>query len=301
MAPSTTRRFWCWTLNNYSSEDEVRLQKMKCVSWLLYGHEVGAQGTPHLQGAIWTQKAMTKQSLGRMMKNCWVGAPGAEKALPYWLTYCTKQSCNIVEVGVRPSEDEVAQDCANVGQGTRSDLVSLRDKVVANPKVTKRELWDEFPSVMARYPKVANELRRIYYTPPSLTVLDNEWIWGPSGTGKSSTAKLENPGAFVKPPKEWFDGYDDKGYPDVLIWEDFDRSEAHHVKLLKVLADYDPVPVEVKGGMVEIRPRRIIVTSNYKPSDIWTSPEDLEPILRRFKLRHFPDQSTIPECFRMKK
>ena len=42
-----------FTINNYSEADEVQLQeagRAGIVSFIIYGREVGAQGTPHLQG-----------------------------------------------------------------------------------------------------------------------------------------------------------------------------------------------------------------------------------------------------------
>ena len=43
----------------------------------------------------------------------------------------------------------------------------------------------------------------------------------------------------------------------------------------------------IKGGQITLRPQLIIVTSNYHPKEIWTSPKDLDPILRRFKCESF--------------
>lgn len=44
------RRF-CFTLNNYTKEEEDYLQAFPC-TWLVMGKEVGESGTPHLQGEV---------------------------------------------------------------------------------------------------------------------------------------------------------------------------------------------------------------------------------------------------------
>lgn len=52
--PAKAKR-WCFTLNNYTEEDESRIQQVltedNC-NFAIVGREVGANGTPHLQGYV---------------------------------------------------------------------------------------------------------------------------------------------------------------------------------------------------------------------------------------------------------
>lgn len=109
----------------------------------------------------------------------------------------------------------------------------------------------------------------------------NEWHYGPTGTGKSSTVRKENPIFYHKIPNKWWDGYKDQ---EVVIIDDFGEEHSCLGYHLKIWADHYPFTAEVKGTTISLRPSKIIVTSNYHPSQIWAKQEQLQPILRRFKM-----------------
>ena len=49
---------------------------------------------------------------------------------------------------------------------------------------------------------------------------------------------------------------------------------------------------EFKGGSMTIRPEKLVVTSNYTPEQCFLNPEDIGPILRRFRV--ITDLSDLP-------
>lgn len=111
------------------------------------------------------------------------------------------------------------------------------------------------------------------------------WYYGVSGAGKTYSAIKDYPQPYRKiSNNKWWDGY--QGENNVLI-DDLDKSHHYMGYHLKIWADRYAFIAEVKGGSRYIRPKNIVVTSNYRPQDIWEDIGTLDPILRRFKIKEF--------------
>lgn len=95
--------------------------------------------------------------------------------------------------------------------------------------------------------------------------LINLWYWGDSGSGKSLRAR-EGQDYYSKMPSKWWDGYN--GQSTVIV-DDLDPSHEYIGYHLKIWADHYSFNAEIKGGAINIRPKSIIVTSNYHPKDIF--------------------------------
>jgi len=114
--------------------------------------------------------------------------------------------------------------------------------------------------------------------------LSNEWHYGESGTGKSRGVRERFPDAFIKSNDVWWDGY--QGEETVIIEEMGPKQiGAHH---LKIWSDHYPFKAAQKGSQLLIRPKRIIVTSNYSIQECYEASQDIIPLTRRFEIHVYP-------------
>lgn len=124
----------------------------------------------------------------------------------------------------------------------------------------------------------------------------NYWIWGKTGTGKSTWARRQckpigerrNTEIFYKSINKWWDGFNDQ---KVVLIEDWNPGENGSLskallQYVKVWADRFTFNAEVKGGTRAVFPGRyfLIVTSNHSINESFEgiSAEDVDAIKRRF-------------------
>ncbi|XP_052806522.1 uncharacterized protein LOC128235765 [Mya arenaria] len=65
LARASSAKDWCWTINNYTREDCELLETVD-VQYICYGREVGASGTPHLQGFMQIKKRMRMTAIKKI-------------------------------------------------------------------------------------------------------------------------------------------------------------------------------------------------------------------------------------------
>jgi len=278
-------RNYCFTVNNYTDEDEHQSWAMPWIGkdcvYIIVGKEVGENGTPHLQGFIcFSNKKSMKQ-----LKDFFPTAHFEIKrgTFEQASTYCKKEN-DFFEWGTLPMDPKDKGD-AFIAIMTET-MECIRDGRYTDIPM---EATHHIRACEYRVQKEAQQLRVLENIQGE--ELPHEWYYGGAGTGKSLRARQENPGAYLKMCNKWWDGYTNE---DVVIIEDFDKDHKCLVHHLKIWADRYVFPMEFKGGKSDIRPKKIIVTSNYHPGDIWENEKDLEPICRRFKCIKFEKHAFNP-------
>lgn len=122
----------------------------------------------------------------------------------------------------------------------------------------------------------------------------NCWIYGPAGTGKSTSARFcRRCDIYPKPVSKWWDGY--KGQP-VVVMDDLDPQRANMLAdKIKVWTDKFPFVADIKGSSYLVDPRiNFIITSNYSPEECF-DPKDYTAIRRRFTVLRYEGDGSIVE------
>lgn len=258
-------RSYCFTLNNYSTEDETRIQAV-CCSYLIYGREKApTTGTLHLQGYVrlTNPKSLTAvKALISPTAHLEVAKGSAEQNR----VYCIK-SDDFFEVGTCPT------------QGKRSDLEKVKELIDTNPSTSTLSLYEEAFAPMVRYSRSILTYRALK-TPPRRSKTVVLWLYGATGTGKSRHAYDAFPDAYSKSvDNKWWDGYDNHA---TVILDDL-RPEHFSFNFLLKLFDRYPLSVEVKGGTAQFIATTIVVTTHIDAKSFaeQASSEDSEQLLRR--------------------
>lgn len=279
---STYTRYFAFTLNNYTEQEEQALQEFakrpSCVH-LCYGREVApSTGTKHLQGCVaFKSKTRCATVFSRIgVKRLHIEP--CKKVYEANMAYCKK--CN--DVWEYPDNFMFKKE---VKVGRRQKYKEALDLA------KKGDFKSIDAEILIRH---SNQLRKIYSDNVKCSNLyfDNKYgnffgdhfvlLHGPTGTGKSYRVQLFIEGinywyrrycqdekmeykpmtVYYKKCNKWFDGYLDQ---DIVVIEELEPGWVSVAgNLLKQLCDQYPFAVEVKGASLDkIRPKFVIMTSNY--------------------------------------
>jgi len=260
---SKVSKKWTFTLNNYSDEEYEFMVKSEKV-FLIMGKEVAPDTlTPHLQGFIYFK---TEKSLKQMKKLSsrahWEMAMGNVEQN---ITYCSKEG-NFEQWGNPPLSQ------AEKGAAGKAAITERWE-------LAKAGRFEELPPEQLR---MYEYIHRRNLNPIDRVELDNEWIHGTSGCGKSRYIRDEYGSCYYsKPMSKWWDGYNGE---DVVVLDDFDPTHGVYLGyFLKIWTDHYTFNAEIKGGMIKIRPKKIIVTSQYSLPECFTEQLTVDALIRRFK------------------
>lgn len=238
-----TSRRWCFTVNNWTPEDEKLFQNLEC-KYLVYGREVGKEGTPHLQGYVTFKSTKRLTGLKKVHTTAhWEAAQGNSQQSS---DYCKKDG-DYFEKGDTPT------------QGKRTDLEAVCEMIKTGSSL--QEIAEEHSSTYVKFGRGLRDLKLVLEKPYTHHDVRGIWIHGPPGTGKSHHARLfaeAYGGIYNKAQNKWWDGYNGES---VVVLDDMDNDALAHY--LKIWSDKYACTGETKGGTIHLGHKWFVVTSNY--------------------------------------
>ncbi len=247
--------------------------------YLVWQQEKGGEGNNvHLQGYL---ELATRRSLSWLKDNFSATAHYEKRrgSQVQAIDYCKKADTRMDgpwELGERKK------------QGQRQDIINFRNAVKEGKR--KRELVEDMPLMLCKFPKYYNLLQGIYRPkrPDDFEKVNIMLLYGATGTGKTRAvySRWKDSEEFWRMPinngTPWFDDYD--MHKKVLMDDFAGRSSKMSLVMLLQLLDRYPVRVPVKGAHTWWMPTKIVITSNIHPRD-WYNWEKREEQYRALKRR----------------
>jgi len=247
---------WVITVNNWTEKDYT-LALLAPFRYIIIGRERGENNTPHLQVYI---QLFNAKSFEVLKKNYF---PRAHIESSYGKPRQAREYC---------MKEHYHEYGEFMTQGKRTDLIVAKELLDDGISIRDALENDMIPSIAALN---AYEKLQKYYTVhrPRPRVV---WIYGPAGSGKTSTAySICCPDVYKSDliKEGWFDGYD--RHKSIIIDDlEIDRDDKKIFGLLLSILDKNPQKVNVKGSSASILAETIVITCQKAPWHIWYSYHD---------------------------
>jgi hypothetical protein len=242
-------RSWIFVINHDTFEDLIGFITKLKAEYFCFGFEIGKEGTPHIQGYLQYKKTSVA---GKFLKKIFPRAHLEPAQADYYdnQVYASKDG-EFYEFGDPPK------------QGKRTDLISVK-KTLDKTKSLKDVSEQHFCNFV-RYHRgflLYINLHQEHRTEMPIV----EWIYGPTGAGKTAYARGLSSSRYIKDHTQWWDGYDQQ---EVIIIDDFDGRWPFR-DLLRLLDRYE-YQGQIKGGYVKINSKFIIITCDRSMEDLYFS------------------------------
>lgn len=276
-------RHWFFTDFNITDERKDSYKKFatdSCVYMCIGLETCPTTNNRHLQGWFTLTNARTESG----MRNQFPGYH-LEKATSNsdaCTAYCSKESV-FFKFGT-----PVVTPATRGAMGGSATAFRYKLAIAAVRAGNMEGMMEDHPDLMVRHTKFFTDLYEKSKNIEPLQEIRNVWISGPPGCGKTKWVhdNVSAGNLYQKQATKWWDHYDSQ--PMVLI-DDVtpDNFRGLHLDLLN-WADRYPFRCEIKGGSLYIRPKFLLVTSNFTLQDTLTRSNvniDHEALLRRFPMR----------------
>lgn len=239
------------------------------VDYMILAREVGESGTPHLQGYARFTKKKRLTALKKLLREAHFEVAKGTPQQNY--DYCSKDG-DFEEVGTLPKTGgQTIQEKYSIAR--KAMLAGDRDSIPDDIYMRHGFFIEKMISKIPKYV-------------PSLEYFPGVWIHGPAGCGKSTLARSMIPEEriYFKQMTKWWDGYENQ---ELVILDDIDVDHTYMRRHLKIWCDRFSFNAEIKGSSMMIRPKCIIITSQYRIDQIFPDQETRDALERRCKVIDF--------------
>lgn len=276
------RRNFVFTLNNPTFDESTYMfrlvhsslaRKESHIRYIVFQQEVAPQtNTHHFQGYVEFTRGKRISSASRFIcgtARCHIQfrMGNQEQAI----AYCKKEDTR--EIGTRPYEG------GNPARAKPDKLSEVVEQLHRGSNVD--DIANDFPQqYLLHKDKILDrflELKGGRDQPPEIEI-----FYGDTGTGKSFTAREENPVHYVAPwpvgGRWWWPDY--KGEPCIIL-DEF----RHQIKFDTILQLFDrySFSLESKGRSFQLQNCKIVITTNIDPKDWYPKVPSIhkDPLARR--------------------
>ncbi len=270
-------KYWVFTINNFTAADGKPIEEWiaaKKIKYIICGKEHLEDGTPHIQGFVAFTNRQRATQVAKVLPRAWSQIKSAKSTFEEAIEYCKKDG-DFNEYGEPPKEYSTQKESMKkrweeaYGHAKAGDFDQIEKcMLIRHYHAFKRIHQDNPPR------------------PADLEKKQNYWILAPSQHGKSTFARKRWPDYYDKGPNKWFTGY--KGQ-ETLLLDDFGPKQCKYLGwYMKRWADHFSFPMETKGGGRQIRPKHIVVTSQYPIERCFEDDEEIAAIKNRFTVINLP-------------
>lgn len=300
-------RGWAYTVFNYSSDD-LAVLGTRVAEYHVFAEETcPTTGRNYIQGYIYFKDVKTGSAV---IKCIAIGDIHVEPQGKYSSPKANRDY--IVGPYKKGSKEKpVNESAVEIGempvQGSRRDLIAFKDAIKNG--LNRRDAYDEYPNLMACYPKMYNELRAMYLEDVVWSQYESGFkpeinvIYGRAGCGKTR-AIYEKHGRNVykleigdgSSGSVFWNGYDGQ---DVIVIDDF-YGQLKLDYMLRILDRY-PQQFNTKGGYTWRTATKIYITSNESPDKWYSGVKNTEvkaALMRRFDniIDLYSEEKLIVDC-----